>query len=265
VHLYPNTKDSVKAFSQVAESLRFSLQTSDHGLEGFHILPKPNSNGVFTTYQAWSMSVPPTELVDSVIRTPQGPVASLGKVLGNRTTLYKYLNPHLLVVTTVPKVPGSGSCAIYLVDGAKGSVVYHAAVLNQGPCNIKAVLTENWLVYSYYDDEYLGVGQTKGHRVVSVEIYEGQVVNAKTRRFVSFVLQQLNFSDYPLCNSSELSSFSEKSTDVSTYERSFGAFRGIVTMATTSTKFGMTTKDVISKSARWAPGLSGSDYPSSGN
>jgi len=132
----------------------------------------------------------------------------------------------MFVVTTVPKAPGSGSCAIYLVDGAKGSIVHHAAVLNQGSCDIKAVLTENWLVYSYYDDEYLGVRQTKGHRVVSVEIYEGQAVDEKTR-------------------SSELSSFSEKSIDVSTYEQSFGAFRGIITMATTSTKFGMTTKDII--------------------
>lgn len=127
------------------------------------------------------MTVPQSESVNSVIRAPKGPVASLGKVLGNRTTLYKYLNPHLFAVTTIAKSP-SGACSIYLVDGAKGSVVYHTAVPSKSPCDIKAVLSENWLVYSYYDDEYAGVGQTKGQRVVSVEIYEGRVVDEKTRR-----------------------------------------------------------------------------------
>lgn len=157
------------------------MQTSDHELEGFQILPTPDTFDRFETFPSWTFSVPQSEVVNSVVRTPKGPIASLGKVLGNRTTLYKYLNPHLFAVTTVPKSP-AGSCSVYLVDGVKGSVVYHVAVPSKGPCSIKAVLTENWLVYSYYDNEHVGVGQSKGHQVVSVEIYEGRVVDEKTRR-----------------------------------------------------------------------------------
>jgi hypothetical protein len=156
----------------------------DHGIQGFQVLPSSKPTGVFRTFSAWSLSVPESEDIQSIVRPPKGPVASLGKVLGNRTTLYKYLNPHLFAVTTVPKNP-SGSCSVYLVDGVKGSILYHVSLTSKGPCSLNAVLVENWLVYSYYDAEYAGVGQTKGYRVVSVEIYEGSTVDDKIRRFVA--------------------------------------------------------------------------------
>jgi ER membrane protein complex subunit 1 len=88
------------------------------------------------------------------------PVASVGKVSGDRTTLYKYLNHRLLVVLTeLPSSPGLGSgsgfpqtCGIDLVDTTKGSVVYRASVLSSsGICGVKATLSENWLVYRHYE------------------------------------------------------------------------------------------------------------------
>ena len=72
---------------------------------------------------------------------------------------------------------------MYLVDGSKGSVIYHASVTStKGLCSIEAVLTENWLVYGYYDEDFAGNHQTKGYRIVSVEAYEGKGINDKTRR-----------------------------------------------------------------------------------
>ena len=47
----------------------------------------------------------------------------------------------------------------------------------------KATFTENWLVYHYYDDEYQGPGQTKGYKMVTVELYEGKQVDEKTKRY----------------------------------------------------------------------------------
>jgi ER membrane protein complex subunit 1 len=163
------------------------MKTSDHVLQGFQSSPASVKEGPFASYMTWSMSVPQSEFVHSIIRAPDQPIASLGRVLGNRTTLYKYLNPHLFAVTTVPRSPTAGWCSIYLVDGVKGSVIYHVAVAAKGTCGIEAVLTENWLVYSYYDDEYIGVGQSKGHRVISVELYEGNGINDKTRRSVAII------------------------------------------------------------------------------
>lgn len=143
-----------------------------------------NDKSAFSAYHTWTFSVPSDESVRSVIRPTRGPIASLGKVLGDRTTLYKYLNPHIFAVTTVPKQSTKAVCSVYLVDGSKGSVIYHASVTStKGSCSIEAVLTENWLVYGYYDEDSGGNHQTKGYRIVSVETYEGQGINDKTRRW----------------------------------------------------------------------------------
>src|SRR5262249_53426691 len=109
----------------------------------------------------------------------------LGKVLSDRSTLYKYLNPHLVGYVTHHSgsegVPSA--CGMYLVDGAKGTIIYHAVLpAARGTCDIRVAFTENWLVYIYYDDEVGSVAQAKGWRIVSVELYEGSGVNDKTRR-----------------------------------------------------------------------------------
>ena len=184
VHLYPRTDESIQTFAELAPSLRFSLQTSGRSLHGYQFVQDASDKNAFSAYQTWSLSVPNNELVGSIIRPTRGPVASLGKVLGNRTTLYKYLNPHLFAVTTVSKPSPNAVCSVYLVDGSKGSVIYHASVRStKGPCNIQAVLSENWLVYGYYDEDFVGNHQTKGYRIVSVEAYEGKGINDKTRRW----------------------------------------------------------------------------------
>ena len=126
-------------------------------------------------YPMWSLSLSPGETIQRMIPAIRGPVASVGKVLGNRTTLYKYLNHRLLVVLTeLPSSPGLGSgsgspqtCGIDLVDTTKGSVVYRASVhSSSGSCGVKASLSENWLVYHYYEKD----AEATGYRMVSVEL-----------------------------------------------------------------------------------------------
>jgi hypothetical protein len=159
-------------------------------------------------YPVWTLSLPEKEYIVglvSPITTAQEPgkVASYGKVLANRTTLYKYLNPHMRVVLTALQpvedmgattteetragktVKGTGpGCGVYVVDTVKGSVLYHATLPAPGvgeKCDVKAALTENWLVYHYYDPEEGAVEEAKGWRVVSVELYEGNI-DEKTKR-----------------------------------------------------------------------------------
>ena len=150
--------------------------------------PEPSFTGRFTAYSIWTTLFAPDESVVSTFRRPPSePVASLGKVLADRSTLYKYLNPHLVGYVTQAQ-GGDGvppTCGVYLIDGAKGSIVYHSVVpAARGKCDVKVAFTENWLVYVYYDDE-VGSGnaaQAKGYRIVSVELYEGNGVNDKTKR-----------------------------------------------------------------------------------
>jgi hypothetical protein len=140
--------------------------------------------GRATAFATWAFSFPAGEEILSIIPRPPDPIASLGKVLGNRTTLYKYLNPHLFAVTTT----SSNMCGVYVIDAVKGTIVYHASIAaskGKGKCDLHATLVENWLVYVYWDEEYQPMGQTKGQRLVSVELYEGSKPDDKTKRCVS--------------------------------------------------------------------------------
>lgn len=191
VHLFPETDETLRALEKAAPALRIPLKTGPPGqrqLTGHQIPSNVEFTGRYIAYPTWTLPFPPTEDIRTIFARPTDPVASLGKVLGNRTTLYKYLNPNLIGVVTGPSasVPASKSatCAVYLVDGAKGTVIYHAVLPSaEGACDVKAALVENWLVYHYYDSE-VGPGQAKGYRVVSVELYEGHGIDDKTLRCV---------------------------------------------------------------------------------
>ncbi|KIJ47261.1 hypothetical protein M422DRAFT_66579 [Sphaerobolus stellatus SS14] len=225
VHLYPSTPASRSHFSDLASNLYFAAETPDQRLAGRKILSTPK-DGAFGTVTTWSASIDPSERVQAVIRRPHEPIASIGKVLGDRRTLYKYLNNHLIAVLTASKTEPA-RCGVYLVDGAKGTVLYHASLPSVGGvCDTHAALTENWLVYHYYDEGSAAKDNAKGYRLVSVELYEGSGIDDKTK-------------------SADLTSYSYASSLVAIFQRSFVFPTGVTALAMTSTKFGISTKDLI--------------------
>lgn len=226
-HLYPDTDGSRKFLLENVSSLHFPLQMnlpSGRHVVGHHLAEIPSLSRYLLARPTWTLSLPHGETVQSLIPAARGPVASIGKVLGNRTTLYKYLNPRTFVVLTNAVTSEPPSCGLYVVDSAKGTIAHQVSLpVIAGKCDVKATLTENWLIYHYYDDD---VGQAKGYRMVTVELYEGSQADEKTR-------------------SSELSAYSEHNTAIRVFEQSYVFPHGISAIATTSTKFGISSKDAI--------------------
>lgn len=130
--------------------------------------------------------------------------------------------------------------------------MYSVVLPGEGGCeDVKASFVENWLVYVFWDGESKGVGEAKGYKMVSVELYEGKGADDKTRRLVlPLYLYALLWRGerlltfLPFC-SSDMSSYSNKSLDVRAISQSFVFPHGVTALATTSTKFGVTTKDLI--------------------
>lgn len=87
--------------------------------------------------------VPPQgqKIVRATSRPVHDPVASIGKVLGDRSVLYKYLNTNLALITAV----GDNSATFYLLDAISG-VVLHATKQNHVDTNqpIASAISENW-------------------------------------------------------------------------------------------------------------------------
>ena len=134
---------------------------------------------------AWEFSAGAGETITAVeIRPPHDPIASIGKVLGDRKVLYKYLNPNLVLVSAVN--PMSFSASIYLLDSISGQVLYttkHDGVDTEKP--IALAFTQNWFSYSLYSDPSVPVADAaadalplpKSYQLIVSEIYESPIAN----------------------------------------------------------------------------------------
>ena len=145
-------------------------------------------------------------------------VRSQGRVLGDRSVLYKYINPNLLAVATLEtdSVQKGGVLNMYLIDSVTGVIVYsinHKRVL--APVNI--VHSENWLVYSYFNEKY------RRTEITSLELYDNSNHSNKTV-FSSLTTQSV---------------FVEK--------QSFILAANVLKMKQTITLKGITNKHVLSK------------------
>ena len=185
-----------------------------------HVLSKRNGTA-FQTSVVWSIPFTSSETLSSVGTASFGPVASFGRALGDKSTLYKYLNPHLLVLTTLDS--SSQQARVVVVDSTTGRTVYevaiHDIVLEKG---VKVAMSENWLVYSWLDK--------RGWRIASVELYEDRSLGKK--------------ADTP-----GLSSFaSEHDAIRGARSQTYIAPGEIKTLGMTTSKFGINAKDVVCKS-----------------
>ncbi|ELU06819.1 hypothetical protein CAPTEDRAFT_171523 [Capitella teleta] len=95
-------------------------------------------------------------------------VNSQGIVLGDRSVMYKYLNPNLVVVIAEgDDGQGKNSFNVYLVDGVSGRLVFHCNhKKSSGPINV--VHSENWVVYNFWNQKHRRV------ELAILEMYEGK-------------------------------------------------------------------------------------------
>ncbi|SMQ48497.1 unnamed protein product [Zymoseptoria tritici ST99CH_3D7] len=123
----------------------------------------------------WHFVPPKEERVISLVPRPvNDPVASIGKVLGDRRVLYKYLSPNLALLVTANDVAKSAS--FYVLDTISGATLYsniHTDVDLSAP--IPSIISENWFAYSYTAE--ISEDTPKGHHLVVGEMFESLIPN----------------------------------------------------------------------------------------
>lgn len=122
--------------------------------------------------------IPPSgeKVVDATARPAHDPVASIGKVLGNRSVLYKYLNPNLALVTAVNEK--SHTASFYLLDGVSGKVLHATTQAGvDSTQHIASAMSENWFAYSFWGDVDGSESSAKGYQLVISELYESPSPN----------------------------------------------------------------------------------------
>ncbi|CAG8567158.1 11512_t:CDS:10, partial [Dentiscutata heterogama] len=160
---------SLKAFQKFAASFYFTLSEGIGGksLNGYNVVVDKISQP-FSINRLWKFSFPEGNTIVAIGHKPNHEkVASLGRVLGDRSVLYKYLNPNIVAVATLSP---SSSLDFYLIDIIKGSILYHAAHENVSPSHsVQIIQVENTIVYHFWSE-----GMEKGYNVVVCDLYESE-------------------------------------------------------------------------------------------
>ncbi|MCJ1352800.1 MAG: hypothetical protein MMC33_002784 [Icmadophila ericetorum] len=190
-----------------------------------------------STFPVWQFLPPPGETISAIIHRPaHDPVASIGKALGDRNVLYKYLNQNLVIISTIT----ASTLSIYLLDSITGQQLYtiaHSGVDTNKPTPI--TFSENWFAYSLYSDPtfsdpLLSVDPLidplpKGYQLVVSEMYESPLVNDRG----------------PLGSSQNFSSLSASLSLPHVLSQSYIIPGPISHMSTTSTLQGITPRSLL--------------------
>ncbi|XP_015111319.1 ER membrane protein complex subunit 1 isoform X2 [Diachasma alloeum] len=173
VHVFPENATAVAAASGKSTYL-FTADAGTGIVAGFSLgYSTPEE---LIAHKVWELVLAPKnqKITHVVSKNPIERVHSQGRVLGDRSVLYKYINPNLVAVVT----QGVGSTlkntiTLYLLDVVSGAMIFSIAHKRvRGPIHI--VHSENWLVYSYYNDK------SRRTEVATLELYEGKVQSNTT-------------------------------------------------------------------------------------
>ncbi|KAF3807310.1 ER membrane protein complex subunit 1 [Colletotrichum gloeosporioides] len=144
-----------------------------------------NEDGTAKEQVAWEFAPPAGyEIVNIATRPVHDPIASIGRVLGDRKVRYKYLNPNTIVVSTVNAA--KSTLSVSLLDSVSGEVLhstsYEGVDTNK---NVECTLSENWFVCTFFGEYALkdDAGQPqsgqslKGYQIVVSDLYESDYAN----------------------------------------------------------------------------------------
>ncbi|KAK0730012.1 hypothetical protein B0H67DRAFT_560492 [Lasiosphaeris hirsuta] len=129
---------------------------------------------------SWTFSLPQDQRVVSIATRPShDPIASIGRVLGDRTVKYKYLNPNIIVVVAADD--NASAFTAYLLDTVSGQVLSaskYEGVDTGKP--IECAVAENWFVCTFFGQYTLrdNLAQSlKGYQVAISDLYESDEAN----------------------------------------------------------------------------------------
>ncbi|XP_029689875.1 ER membrane protein complex subunit 1 isoform X1 [Takifugu rubripes] len=188
VSAFPSTKNVLQQLQEMASSIFFYLIDSSQGrLTGYRLRTD------LSTELIWEVVIP-TEIQRIVSvkgKRPNEHVHSQGRVMGDRSVLYKYLNPNLLAVVTesTDLHQERSFVGMILIDGVTGRII-HEAVQRKARGPVHIVHSENWVVYEYWSTK------SRRNEFSVIELYEGTelynstVFSSLDRPYAPQVLQQ---------------------------------------------------------------------------
>ncbi|CAL7933904.1 unnamed protein product [Xylocopa violacea] len=173
VYVHPESATTIAA-SLAKNTYIFTADQTSGVLSGYSL--SYSTAQELIAHKVWELLLSPKNqrITHVVSKNPIERVHSQGRVLGDRSVLYKYINPNLVAIVT----EGVGhthrnTLNLYLLDVVSGAMIFsimHKRV--RGPVHV--VHSENWIVYSYFNEK------SRRTEIASLELYEGKVQSNTT-------------------------------------------------------------------------------------
>ena len=180
------------------------------------------------TESIWRFRPAVGERVIHISHTPANePVAAIGKALGDRRVLYKYLNPNLILLVAVNDA--TSHFTIYLLDSVSGDVLYsntHNSIDTTRP--VTSAVSENWIAYSFSNIPS-SASPSAGHELVIAELFESDLPNDRG----------------PLGSASNYSALDNSSAKPHVIAQTYHITEEISSMAVTQTRQGITSRELL--------------------
>lgn len=150
VRLVPDDVPAAAARSPAVPLYTHVVDVASGSVEGFRV-ETPAEGPVARRRWKLQLTAPGETLVAMTHAHSQDPVASAGEILGDKSVMYKYLNPNLLAVATLSApVKKASRLSVQIVDTVRGAVLQH--VTHDGVTGpVHLATAENWLLYSFRD------------------------------------------------------------------------------------------------------------------
>lgn len=182
--IYPFSTDIVEKFSKLIENnggyFYYSPGVGSNWLKGFSMIPRLQDK-VFPSVMTWKLSLPNDEIIVAITAPENTPIASLGRVLGDRSVLYKYLNPNAISFLSVSKAhDGQGKMLhVYVLDVVTGDIILKQSRSYGGVAanHIHLSMSENFIIYSFWNE-----GPLKQNEIAVIELYEATTTDMKYSR-----------------------------------------------------------------------------------
>ncbi|XP_070561640.1 ER membrane protein complex subunit 1-like [Ptychodera flava] len=165
VHVLP-AGDLAMLKDKLPSIYMFTVNTTEGSVAG-HAL-RQISDEQLESEVVWNVQLPGDQVITNVVaKRPIEHVHSQGRVLGDRSVLYKYLNPNLVAITAEGiDTAGKAFLNAYLIDAVTGNIIFatnHKRAV--GP--IHMIHSENWIVYEYWNSRF------RRHEITVLELFEG--------------------------------------------------------------------------------------------
>ena len=161
--VFPDTADAARAAARDARRVSFfTVDQERNEVRGYALVAPETDDAaadprVYRTAQTWATRFPDElgSIVGFAAKPPNEPTHAWTRVLGDRSTLFKYLSPNVIFVAVAPTATvhshdDESAVSAHLLDAATGRVLYRVRHPEaRGP--VRAVVCENWVVYHYFN------------------------------------------------------------------------------------------------------------------